>query len=365
MTLSGAAPRIYALTEGARVFRNGDEIRFRKGVWSYTEATIRLTGQEEPVKQFFETIYTRFLQYQEVDVDEIGREIGANATELALYCEVLDDLKRQKYLVNPQEHDPTRILSALLGDNLSGFERYAGTPRSVLFFTDNDYARNAAKTLAKEIGLPLDVLDDETMEELAAADLTSRTDAVRYTETITRFAKVFHPYMCVIGCMAAPNLSLLRNLNRILINAEKPLILGMIDGPFMSVLSTLATQTGCFECYEHRLLARLQDTLVYHRFVASTTQTRTIDGSRFAPMLHILTSAVVSEGYVYSTLGMMRLAGRILNIYMPLLEIQVEDLLRVPYCPACGSISRAEMSDMYTSTKRLVTEMLSKIELED
>jgi hypothetical protein len=44
----------------------------------------------------------------------------------------------------------------LLGGNLSGFEDRVGMPRAVLFFIDSDYARASAKTLAGEIGLPLD-----------------------------------------------------------------------------------------------------------------------------------------------------------------------------------------------------------------
>jgi thiazole/oxazole-forming peptide maturase SagC family component len=120
----------------------------------------------------------------------------------------------------------------------------------VLFFTDSVYAREAAKTLARETGLPLDVLDDETGDALVKADLTTRTDAVRHAETATRLGKVFNAYSCVLGCVTAPNLSMLRKLNRLLIHAEKPLILGMIDGPFICVLSTLATASGCFECLQ-------------------------------------------------------------------------------------------------------------------
>src|SRR5262249_35797799 len=87
-------------------------------------------------------------------------------------------------------------------------------------------------------------------------------------------------------------------------------------------------------------------------------------GPWLAPALHMLTAAVISEGYLYSATGMMRLAGRIVNTYLPLLEIQVQDLLRVPYCPACGFISRAEMNEMYTASKRLVADLVGKVELE-
>jgi thiazole/oxazole-forming peptide maturase SagC family component len=113
------------------------------------------------------------------------------------------------------------------------------------------------------------------------------------------------------------------------------------------------------------MLARLEDTLVYHQFVESTAAGAQPGGRWSSPQMHMLTAAVLSEAYLYTTLGMMRMAGRIVNTYMPLLEIQVQDLLRVPYCPACGFISKAQMDEMYTSSKRIVTEMMAKIELED
>jgi len=356
---------IYALRDGVRVFRNGEELRFRKGVWSYNEAILRLAGLGERAAGFFGSVYEALVQDRSADADAIAAEAGVSAEELASYCELLENLRGQQFLQDPKQKDMSRIVNALFGGNVGGFDDRIGPPRPVLFFSDSKYAQESARTLAGEIGLPLDVLDEETMLALAAADLTTRTDAVAYVESVAKFEKVIQPfYSCVVGCMGAPNLSLLRNLNRTLIRMEKPLILGLIDGPFVSLLSTLATETGCFECYEQRMLARLEDTVVYHKFVESTAGGWAAGGAGISPALHMLTGAVISEAYLYSTLGMQRLAGRIVNIYLPLLEIQVQDLLRVPYCPGCGFMSTARMNEMYTSTKRLVSEMLDKIEIE-
>lgn len=360
--------RVYALREGVRVFRTGEELRFRKGVWSYNEAAVRLAGQDERATRFFVRVYDALVRGQEADADQIAQSVEASGEETAAYCEVLDQLRRQMFLHDASERDVTRGVSALLGGGLAGVEEYASSNlRPVLFFADSDYAREAAKKLAGEINLPLDVLDAEVAGELAQADLTTRTDAVAHAETMARLGRVFHNYSCVLGCVATPNLSMLRNINRLLIEAEKPLILGLIDGPFLSLLATLATQSGCFECYEQRMLARLEDMTVYHQFVAATADgggAASSGGAPFAPPLHLLTSAVISEAYLYATLSMLRLSGRIVNIYLPLLEIQAQDLLRVPYCPACGFISKAQMNEMYTSSKRLVSEMLSRVELE-
>lgn len=366
MTATDQKLPVYGLAEGVRVFRTGDEIRFRKGVWNHQEATLRLTRQAPSVIRFLSAVYEALVEGRDADLGAIGKELGTSAQEMSRYCELFESLKQKLFLHDTKQKDAARAVSALLGGNLGGFDGEIGNPRPVMFFSDSEFTRNSARALAHEIGLPLDLLEEEVLHELSIADLTTRTDAVGYMETVAKYEKIFQPYSCVLGCVGAPNLSFLRNLNRLLMRSHKPLILGLIDGPFIVALSTVATETGCFECFEHRMLARLEDTAVYQQFVRFTAGTSTIaHGPWLTPQLQMLAPVVISEAYMYSTVGLMRLAGRVVNVYLPLLEIQVQDLLRVPYCPACGYISKAHMNEMYTSTKRLVTDMMAKIRVED
>ena len=358
--------QIYGLKEGVRVFRTGGEVRFRKGVWSFNEAVLKLAGQSDAIVRFFEQLADQFLDDGKCDVAALAAGTGVAGNERTFSLEILDGLVQQQYLYSGEHLDRTRIVSALLGGNLSGFEEYISNPRPVLFFSDSPYAENAAKMMAKETRLPLDVLAPEVLEELAAVDLTSRTDAVAHKEAESRLERhLSGGYTAVLACLASPNLSMLRNLNRLLIRNEMPLIIGLIDGPFITVLSTLVPKTGCFECYEQRMMARLEDTLAYREFVQNTKGASSLEaGSWFSPPLHMLAAFVLSEGYLYSTLSTLRIGGRIVSAYLPLLEIQVQDLLRVPYCPGCGFVSKGQMNEMYTSSRRLINEMMDAVEVE-
>ena len=364
MTPADQTLPVYRLAEGVRAYRSGEEIRIRKGVWNHKEAIVRLTGLEERDARALNAVCDALLQGKDADLNAIASELSITPEDIGPVCGLLESLKAQQFLHDTKQKDISEAIRALLGGNLTGFEERAAAPRPVLFFSDNDYSKGAAKTLAGEIGLPLDVIDDETMKALSVADLTSRTDAVEYMQTVEKFEKIFKSYRCVLGVVASPNLSLLRNLNRLLVRMEKPLILGLVDGPFLCALSTLATETGCFECFEQRMLARLEDTVVYHQFVQATGSGANAGGPWLSPQLHTLTATVISEAFLYSTLSMMRLAGRIVSVYQPLLEIQVQDLLRVPYCPACGYISKSQVDEMYTSSKRIMIDMMAKIEVE-
>lgn len=360
--------KIYLLKEDARIYYiDSEEIRFRKGLWNYNEAIIKLHGQDERVKSFFTIVADGLHNSGEIDAGMVADRVGATPEEVESYCRILDNIKNQGFLYGPEDREIRRIVSSLLGGNILGFEDYIYEPRPVLLVADNDYSKEAAKSIADQIKLPLDIMDTETFAGLGKLDLTTKTDAMDYLKGLEKYQSTFGPYDCVIGSFVVPNISLLRNLNRVLISLEKPLILGLIDGPFISILSTLAKQTGCFECFEHRMLARLEDSIVYHRFVDANRQhvskRDAIRSTVFSPLAHILSSAVVMEGFMHATFGMLRLAGRIVSVYMPLLEIQVQDLLRVPYCPACGFVSQSQMDEMYTSSRRIVDEMLGKVEI--
>lgn len=340
-------------------------MRLRKGVWSFNEAVLKLAGQSETIVRFFEQLAGHLLGEGRCDTTQLAKDCGVVGGEQAFCFEILEGLVQQQYLYEGEHLDRTRIVNALLGGNLSGIEQYIGKPRPVLFFSDSPYAEAAAKILAKETGLPLDVLAPEVVQDLATVDLTTRTDAVAHKEAESRLEPhLAGGYTAVLACLASPNLSMLRNLNRLLIRNEMPLIIGLIDGPFITVLSTLATRTGCFECYEQRMMARLEDTLAYKQFVENSKGSSFQAGRSFSPPMHVLTAFVLSEGFLYSTLSTLRLGGRVVSVYLPLLEIQVQDLLRVPYCPGCGFISKSKMNEMYTSSRRLINEMMEVVEIE-
>ncbi|MBX3745297.1 MAG: hypothetical protein KF833_08290 [Verrucomicrobiae bacterium] len=360
-----SSPRVYSLNEGVRVFRGGDEIRFRKGVWNFNEAVVRLAGQSERVVGFFTAVYETLRQGRDADVDAIGEEVGAGAEELTGYIQLLDSLASQQYLCGPRQRDVARTVNALLGGSLGGFEDYIREPRPILFFSDRESSREAAQLLARQVPMRMDVLADDDLQALTRVDLTTRVDAVGHERDLERFSRLFGSYAVVVGCLGDPCVSMLRNLNRVLVHLEKPLVLGLVDGPFLSLLAAHPTQTGCFECYEQRLLARQQDTVVYHKYVSGTADGGGVGrgATRSAPSLHLLTAAALSEALLYASVGMTRLAGRVVNAYLPLLEIQVQDLLRVPYCPGCGFVAKARMDELYTSSKRLVDEMLKRVEV--
>jgi thiazole/oxazole-forming peptide maturase SagC family component len=357
----------YFLREDVRAYRHQeDEIRLRRGVWNYVEAIVSLRDQPAKVRSFFQNVLDRLLAGQEVAVAELVANADMTTEESRSFQTMFDEIARQGFLYSSDEAILAKTIASLLGGKTTWMEKISTVSAPVLFVTDTQSARDMALATAEKIGLPLRALDASVIDALSKADLTTRTDAVEYETTFEKFRPHFLEYSCIAGVFLSPNISFLRNLNRLLVTLEKPLVLGLVDGPFASVSATVAQQSGCFECYEHRLLARLEDMSVYYRFVKETAAQpgRDQPGNAFSPISNILTSGVLAEAALFASVGLSRLAGRVVSVYLPLLEIQVQDLLRVPYCPACGHVSQNQMSEMYIASQAVMNRMIERIDLQ-
>ena len=78
-------------------------------------------------------------------------------------------------------------------------------------------------------------------------------------------------------------------------------------------------------------------------------------------MMSWLTVLAVTEGYLHAAVGTSRLSGRVLGIHLPTLEIQTQDLLRMPSCPACGRVSRQRIREINFNSRAAVDRIISEV----
>lgn len=356
----------YILRDDVRIFFNSeDEIRFRKGIWNYVEAVINLYGQTDRVKSIFQHIINEFQTNNSLFLAKIDKALNLSKEEISDVTEILENISYQGFFVSEKESEASQIMAAIFGSSVDSFMSEHVYAKPVLFFTDNDISRDLAISLAEQISMPLDVMDKSLFDEIYNADLTSKTDAMKQIKLIEKFKLELAPYACILGNLGSLNISFLRNLNRVLIEANKPLIASHIDGPFMSIYSTNPPETGCFECFENRMIARMEDLTAYHKFIKQSkakSKTAYINNAKsFSPLVHMLTSFVISEGFLYSVNSISRLSGRVITIYLPVFEIQAQDLLRVPYCSACGFSAKSQINELYTSSKNIIDKMVTRL----
>lgn len=70
--------------------------------------------------------------------------------------------------------------------------------------------------------------------------------------------------------------------------------------------------------------------------------------------MNFLINISLVECYLFAYYGASRFEGRLLSIFIPTLEIQVQDVLRVPFCPACGVVADEQLREKNISTRNLI-----------
>lgn len=340
-------------------------LRIRKGVWNFTEAVLAIQDEPDAVKAAYRQIAESLIADRFSDV---GKAIAENGLEGAAKESVLANFGRllQQGFLNDADQSPlSASLVNLLSFSFEGLDKI-NYVQPAFFLGEQGCSGKVAFFLGKEIGYPLDFADQDFMRDLAAADFVSKSEAMEHLKAMERFEKILMPYSVVLGCFMRPPVMMLRNLNRLCVKLKKPMILGLVDGPFLSIINLASPETGCFECFEQRVMARLEDVAAYRSFVQGSVKMaagRPESEKSYSPLIALLISAVLSEGFLTSSVKINKTSGRVINVYLPSLEIQVQDLLRVPYCPACGSIAAADMDELYTSGRVIIDRMLSKIEV--
>ena len=357
----------YVLAENVVIFNNGvDEIRVRRGIWNYEEAIISLVDLSSNIKEIVIGIISTLDELQEIDIAKIILDNKVLSNEKDALEGLIVGLSEQGYLRDSEESKTTQLLYDLLNGSMQArFLQNEIFFKPILFFSDSEDVKNYAIDMCSKMNLPIHIVSDEEYKDIIKMDLTTRFDGYVTNKDIKKLVKFIEPYSCIVGGVQKLNVSFMRNINRALIEANKPLSMALIDGPFTTVFTIKPPETGCFECMEQRLLARMEDMQVYRRFVDHTRNKQvSVKNSYATPLMNSIVSTAIFEALMISGVGKSKLAGRVLNTYIPVMEIQVQDILRVPYCPACGTISKAKIEEMYTSTRKLVDTIIDNVELE-
>ncbi len=350
--------------DNVRVFDNGNsEIRLRIGVFNYEEAELDLSTLSENLASFMRKVI-ELLQSPEGYNPELINEFLLEPYEKEVLQSLLGELQATNYVTTLENRNiDEEITLALLGylqhDEMDSEEDAA--KKRVLFFADDDYAASSAKALATEMKFNLELMSNETLQEVKSADLTTNMDGLAGVQQMSHFREMFGHYDAIVGCMKNLSVGYMRNLNRISVELEIPVVMAFIDGPVVCILATNPYTTGCLECFELRALSRLEDHVQYHNFVKVEKDTARYGSNNkgIVPLLNVLVNLAVSEAYLIRKIGVSKFTGRLLTIYLPTLEIQAQDILRVPFCPACGAVAKVKLEEKNISSRALVDEIVA------
>lgn len=348
----------YRIDSDVRVLFNGaNEIRIRSGLWNYNEAILDLSPYSEAMqnatKELIDSLRGDGFSYEDIDKFSIEDQDKQQLKEL------LDGLAGAGMIYGSENDN----LNASITDILLGKIKESLVPEDfksseVLFISDCEFSIKTAKELCEQMKLTLAYEDLDFINKIASYDLTTNYDALKTEKGLAEISRMVKDYDAFVISLKHTNMKFLRNLNRVAIELKKTMTVGMLDGPFITVFSTRPPSTGCTECFENRILARLEDHRLYEMYVSEDK----LEDQKINPakvlLSNMLTSLLLSEAYLIHTYSMTKFEGRVLSIFVPTLEIQTQDLLRVPYCPACGNVSKAQFEEMNVQSRVIVDELL-------
>lgn len=348
----------YMLEDCTRIFYDGSfEYRIRTGVFNFEEAIINLQNESSNVINEVKSIMTKLMNGEAVEIEYLSNH--CEEEEKQAIIELLEGLKASGFISDVITRQTEYTLSSLLigKSYLIPTDEHIECKKRGIVICDNEAIRKYVTEISKDINMNVDLMEEEYINKIKNADLTTRIDALKMERQYSEFKQYFDAYNLVIVVMKNINLELMRNLNTLLIRYEIPMIVGFLDGPFLNAMAIKYPYTGCFECFEQRVLARLEDHQAYHNFIKGAILSKN-DNKGYLPLLNMLSNLVLMEGYQNLLVGTSKLEGRVLSIFIPTLEIQVQDILRVPYCTDCGEISNAKFEEINISSRRIVDDIL-------
>lgn len=345
-------------------FSSDNEIRFRKGIWNFEEASLTLDDLNDNMKEVITFIANELFDDKLISFDDIVKKFSLDENDSNLLNDIISSLVGNRFLeYDDKKNNMQNTLYELIGEYFYDIPDESKIEKNkIMFITDNDRLKDYASLVSKDIYINLDMMSADDIKKIEKSNLTDTTDAIENIEIKKELLKLFDNISCVVISVEKPRLNLLRNINRLLLDKSVPIVISILDGPFLNITTIKGKETACYECFENRVIARNESLSVYNKFVKQTMNFKIKNKRTYiTPILQSFTSIALYEAFLFAAIGKCKLSGRVINVYIPSIEIQVQDLLRVPFCPACGHISKAKYNEMYTSSKEVIEKFSSKV----
>ncbi|WDV46631.1 streptolysin associated protein SagC [Clostridiaceae bacterium M8S5] len=351
----------YVFENDIRLLHGGlDEVRIRSGLWNYNEAVIDLSPYDDNMKKAAVSMLNA-LKNNGFDPAEIEQMDIQNENKQQL-MDLLNGLFGAGMIYSNQNSNlKDRITNSLLGQMKESLVKDDLKESSVLFVSDCDFSIDMSKKICKQMELDIEYEGIEFIREISKHDLTTKFDAYEVETSLSVIGKKLEKFDSIVISLKHTNMNFLRNINRIALEYNKVLTIGFIDGPFITVFSINPPKTGCVECFETRILSRLEDHILYEKYVKQDINISSeIDPAKII-LSSMLTNLLITEAYLLKNYSMTKFEGRVLSVFIPSLEIQVQDLLRVPYCNACGNISKAKFEETNIQSRVMMNDLLKDL----
>ncbi|MGW4687282.1 hypothetical protein ACWEPM_20620 [Streptomyces sp. NPDC004244] len=350
MTLAPPDSRVVLATSVRLLAVEPGVIRLRWGIWNFSEVNVDLRAESPAVRAAMTGLFETLAAGKAAD-GTFADAAALTPVERANLQLAVTELRQAGFLAHDRASERGADMARALLGNLDLYGAGESAEATVAFAADSPSAAAYVAGQAEALGLPLELLPADFLDGLRGADLTSGTGGLAAADALKRLSAAVEHCDSLVVHLGQASILALRGLNRLACHLEKPVVVGLVDGPFATVVGADSPRTGCLECFEQRSLARLEDHIGYHSMVGATAPGGT---GRASGVESLLCAHLVNEAVLLRSLGTSRFLGRALSIYLPTYEIQAQDVLRIGTCPACGHVARDVVREINFSSRVIV-----------
>ena len=308
----------YTLSFDTRYLIEKDSIVLRRGVWNTLDGRIDISNLEN-ADNFIKVLQK--LTSEELADEEIRQFLTLN--DYSVFTNII-----KEGFVSEIQCGVETSLKVLSGMDICSSEQVVFS-----LITDSDLISNTVQQFSNTYGYVCDIKSRSLIEKMSDINYFDKVNPLEYQKQKNAILEEFkqEPILVILSCA---NIPLLRNLNEIA-SPERPLFIGLIDGPFMIFLSLIPDVTACWECFETRMLSNLRDHILYNKFTNCSLSHQTSSACNNLHLTHLLHMGL-QEVISYSQVKMSKFLGRVVYIYLPTFEVHVHKLLRISSCGHCG-----------------------------
>jgi len=134
-----------------------------------------------------------------------------------------------------------------------------------------------------------------------------------------------------------------------------------IDGPFIFIGPTFHGSYGpCYDCFETRISMNLRESESYQKYKNAIAANQ-VYVQENDPLLRVTSNLLAAHASLeilnYVTTQCTFTSNKTLSIFLPTMEFVYHELLKLPSCRTCGSVSYRDDTQLYFDFQRLIDEV--------
>ncbi len=332
-----------------------DEVELRAGVWnkfSHTISDDTKSGKLFSIMKHLDGHHS---------TQEIAQKLAISRPKIEGVIDYLQSL-------NVLETSSSSAFDHYIDQYAPSLKGYGDTPKfkGIAYIGDEELADTISQNVSKllpDVPTLYFELKNPLISFLTSSSDSWMRDGFKLEETSQKI-KELEGYLVVL-CLENVNPLVALKFNKVAHHLGITWIHCAQDGPFLFVGPTFQSHKSgpCFECFETLISMNLRENESYLKYKNSLTEGLVHQNTSKGQVTELINTLLASHVALeicnlYLTNASFTL-GKVLSIYLPLMEISYNEVLKSSLCTTCGSYPYREDHQLYFDFQKLVAEEVS------